>query len=100
MCGFGYLIDLLYAQAFALVAPAMQQELGFSGMQRRIFVKSRELSKLLDAALGNLFSAFGAGLCAGVSIYIAEVAARLNILLEIRIGLCLGGSGRHHWLVL
>lgn len=31
LCGFGYLIDLLYAQAFGLVAPALQQELGFGG---------------------------------------------------------------------
>ncbi len=30
LCGMGYFIDLLYAQAFGLVAPAMQQELGFS----------------------------------------------------------------------
>ena len=32
LCGFGYLIDLLYAQAFGLVEPAIQQEFGFSGM--------------------------------------------------------------------
>ena len=31
LCGFGYFIDLLYAQAFGLVAPALQNELGFSG---------------------------------------------------------------------
>ena len=30
LCGFGYLIDLLYAQAFGLVATPMMQELGFS----------------------------------------------------------------------
>lgn len=30
LCGMGYFIDLLYAQAFGLVAPAMKQELGFS----------------------------------------------------------------------
>lgn len=32
LCGFGYLLDLLYAHAFGLVAPAIQQELGFSGI--------------------------------------------------------------------
>ena len=32
LCGFGYFIDLLYAQAFGLVEPAIQQEFGFSGM--------------------------------------------------------------------
>lgn len=31
LCGFGYLIDLLYAQAFGLVVPAMQNEFGFGG---------------------------------------------------------------------
>lgn len=30
LSGFGYLLDLLFAHAFALVAPALQQELGFS----------------------------------------------------------------------
>ena len=29
LCGFGYLVDLLYAQAFGLVVPAMEQEFGF-----------------------------------------------------------------------
>lgn len=33
LCGFGYLIDLLYAQAFGLVEPAIQQEFGFGGRQ-------------------------------------------------------------------
>ena len=32
LCGFGYLVDLLYAQAFGLVEPAMQQEFGFGGL--------------------------------------------------------------------
>ena len=32
LCGFGYLIDLLYAQAFGLVEPAIQQEFGFNGI--------------------------------------------------------------------
>ena len=29
LCGFGYLIDLLYAQAFGLVVSPMMQEMGF-----------------------------------------------------------------------
>ena len=33
LCGFGYLLDLLYAQAFGLVAPAIQQEFGFGGTE-------------------------------------------------------------------
>lgn len=32
LCGFGYFLDLLWAQAFGLVAPPLQQELGFAGM--------------------------------------------------------------------
>ena len=32
LCGFGYLVDLLYAQAFGLVVPAMKQEFGFSSL--------------------------------------------------------------------
>ena len=31
LCGLGYMIDLLWAQAFGLVSPALQAELGFSG---------------------------------------------------------------------
>lgn len=31
LCGLGYLIDLMYAQAFGLIVPAMQNEFGFGG---------------------------------------------------------------------
>lgn len=31
LCGFGYLIDLLWAQAFGLVLSPLEQELGFAG---------------------------------------------------------------------
>ena len=31
LCGFGYMIDLLWAHAFGLVAAPLQQELGFGG---------------------------------------------------------------------
>ena len=41
LCGFGYLLDLLYAQAFGLVEPAMQQEFGFGGWS---FCPARHLS--------------------------------------------------------
>lgn len=34
LCGFGYLVDLLYAQAFGLVEPAMKQEFGFGGSKQ------------------------------------------------------------------
>jgi len=31
LCGFGYLLDLLWAQAFGLVLSPLKQELGFGG---------------------------------------------------------------------
>jgi len=33
LCGFGYLLDLLWAQAFGLVLGPLEQELGFPGNQ-------------------------------------------------------------------
>lgn len=33
LCGFGYLLDLLWAQAFGLVLGPLEQELGFAGNQ-------------------------------------------------------------------
>lgn len=33
LCGFGYLLDLLWAQAFGLVLSPLEQELGFAGNQ-------------------------------------------------------------------
>lgn len=32
LCGCGYFLDLLYAQAFGMIEPAIQQEFGFSGI--------------------------------------------------------------------
>jgi hypothetical protein len=32
LCGFGYFLDLLWAQAFGLIATPLQRELGFTGM--------------------------------------------------------------------
>ncbi|KAL9586079.1 MAG: hypothetical protein Q9203_003988 [Teloschistes exilis] len=51
LCGMGYMIDLLYAQAFGLVEPAMQQELGFS---------SRQYAFNLTVLIASVF-----GLCLG-----------------------------------
>lgn len=36
LCGFGYLIDLLWAQAFGLILGPVQQELGFPGNRTSI----------------------------------------------------------------
>lgn len=48
LCGFGYLLDLLWAQAFSLSLSPLQQELGF-GNDRS----------------GNISTSFSAGLTAG-----------------------------------
>ena len=83
LCGFGYLIDLLYAQAFGLVEPAIQQEFGFG-----------------DKKSGDIFSSFSAGLTAGV---------RGLKMMQYRIatadyssppGFRLGRSSRFNWHVL
>ncbi|KAI9890880.1 MAG: hypothetical protein M1814_003519 [Vezdaea aestivalis] len=52
LCGFGYFLDLLWAEALALIASPMQKEMGFS-----------------DSDLANLFVAFSAGLCSGAFIW-------------------------------
>lgn len=48
LCGCGYFIDLLWAQAFGLVLSPLQQELGFG-----------------DGQSGNIATSFNAGLTAG-----------------------------------
>lgn len=50
LCGFGYFLDLLWAQAFGLAVTPMQTEFGFS-----------------DAQFGNIFTSFSAGLTAGAA---------------------------------
>lgn len=66
LCGFGYLIDLLYAQAFGLIEPAIQQEFGFAGNCLRLPRNGTETDIPTDKASGNIFSSFSAGLTAGV----------------------------------
>lgn len=48
MCGFGYLLDLLWAQSLGLVLAPLEQEFGFSSDQT-----------------GNISASFSAGLTAG-----------------------------------
>lgn len=48
LCGFGYLLDLLWAQAFGLVLSPLQQELGIG-----------------DDRSGNISTSFNAGMTAG-----------------------------------
>lgn len=52
LCGFGYLLDLLWAQAFGLVLGPLQQELGFG-----------------DNESGNISTSFNAGLTAGAFVW-------------------------------
>ncbi|KAL8766541.1 MAG: hypothetical protein Q9209_006684 [Squamulea sp. 1 TL-2023] len=86
LCGMGYMIDLLYAQAFGLVEPALKQELGFSTEES-----------------GNLFSSFSAGLCAGafvwgvlVDIIGRQYAFNLTVLITSIFGLCLGAPSNYN----
>ncbi|GAA6015868.1 hypothetical protein JCM11491_007218 [Sporobolomyces phaffii] len=48
LCGFGYFLDLVWAQAFGLIAGQIQQELGIS-----------------SSRIGDIFTAFSAGLTVG-----------------------------------
>ena len=80
LCGFGYMLDLLWAQAFGLVVSPLQQELGFH-----------------DAQLGNIFTAFSAGLTAGALVWgvLVDVVGRklafnLTVLISSVFGLLLG----------
>ena len=52
LCGFGYLLDLLWAQAFGLVLQPLQQEMGFPADQS-----------------GNISVAFSSGLTAGAFVW-------------------------------
>lgn len=48
LCGYGYALDLMWAQAFGLIASSAQQEFGIS-----------------DTQFGNIFTAFNTGLTVG-----------------------------------
>ncbi|KAJ0276977.1 hypothetical protein COL940_007995 [Colletotrichum noveboracense] len=52
LCGFGYMLDLLWAQAFGLVLKPLQQEMGFGNDQS-----------------GNIATSFNAGLTAGAFVW-------------------------------
>lgn len=72
LCGFGYFLDLCWAQAFGLVGSAIQQELGIPSefahqhRPRRIFPLSMtDTSISPDSEIGQLSASFNAGLCIG-----------------------------------
>ncbi|KAJ4346069.1 hypothetical protein N0V95_005744 [Ascochyta clinopodiicola] len=80
LCGLGYLIDLMWAQAFGLVLSPLQQELGFGNNET-----------------GKLSTAFSIGLTAGAFVWgiLVDVIGRrwafnLTVLIACIFGLCLG----------
>lgn len=86
LCGFGYMLDLLWAQAFGLVVAPLQQELGFS-----------------DGEVGNISSAFAAGLTAGAFVWgiLVDIIGRqwafnFTVLFSSVFGLCLGAPSNYN----
>ena len=79
LCGFGYFLDLLWAQAFGLILAQIQQEFGFD-----------------KVASGNLSTCFSAGLTAGAFAWgvIVDIIGRYwsfncTVLLSSIFGICL-----------
>lgn len=85
LCGFGYMLDLLWAQAFGLVLSPLQQEMGFGNDQT-----------------GSISTCFNAGLTAGAFVWgvLSDLVGRkwafnLTCLFSSVFGLCLGASGSY-----
>jgi len=58
LCGFGYLLDLLWAQAFGLVLSPLKQELGFAGNQTgniSVGTLADDRTPSLQSAVGRLY---------------------------------------------
>ncbi|KAG5983934.1 hypothetical protein E4U55_006641 [Claviceps digitariae] len=85
LCGFGYFLDLLWAQAFGLVLSPLQQEMGFG-----------------DGQSGRISTSFSAGLTAGAMFWglMSDIVGRrwafnLTCLFTSSFGLCLGFSNNY-----
>ncbi|KAL6251113.1 hypothetical protein RBB50_001321 [Rhinocladiella similis] len=85
LCGFGYLLDLLWAQAFGLIITLMQTEFGFD-----------------DTALGHIFTSFSLGLTFGalvwgilVDVLGRSVAFNSTVLISAVFGTWLGAMGSY-----
>ncbi|KAF3760893.1 MFS general substrate transporter [Cryphonectria parasitica EP155] len=85
LCGFGYMLDLLWAQAFGLTLSPLQQELGFGNDES-----------------GNISTSFNAGLTAGAFFWgvMSDLVGRrwafnLTCLFSSIFGLCLGASNNY-----
>ena len=61
-----YFLDLMWAQAFGLVATSLQNELGFPSPYLSDLMAETSTDTPLAEQLGNIFSSFSAGLTAGV----------------------------------
>ena len=84
LCGLGYFLDLLWAQAFGLIASPLQHELGFTGEWPRCCQRSNRAKSpnmVTDAQLGNIFTAFSAGLTAGAFVWgiLVDIIGMLRI---------------------
>ncbi|GAB7363480.1 hypothetical protein MBLNU230_g3751t1 [Neophaeotheca triangularis] len=82
LCGFGFLIDIMWAQAFGLVLQPLEQEMGFPGDES-----------------GNISVAFSSGLTAGAFVWgvLVDIIGRqwafnLTCLISACFGLGLGGA--------
>ncbi|KAH7063437.1 major facilitator superfamily domain-containing protein, partial [Macrophomina phaseolina] len=89
LCGFGYFLDLLWANAFGLVLGPVQQEFGFGNDQS-----------------GNISTSFSAGLTAGAFVWgvLADIiggsrrrqwAFNLTVLIASIFGICLGAPNTY-----
>ncbi|KAF2722605.1 MFS general substrate transporter [Polychaeton citri CBS 116435] len=85
LCGFGYLLDLLWAQAFGLILGSLKQELGFAASES-----------------GNISVAFSSGLTAGAFIWgvLVDIIGRkwafnLTCMFSAVFGLALGGCNTY-----
>ncbi|KAI4622920.1 uncharacterized protein J4E87_006013 [Alternaria ethzedia] len=86
LCGFGYMIDLMWAQAFGLVLSPIQQELGFGADQT-----------------GKLSTAFSIGLTAGafvwgvlVDLIGRKVSFNLTVFIACIFGTCIGAPSTYN----
>ncbi|KXJ87380.1 membrane transporter [Microdochium bolleyi] len=86
LCGFGYFLDLLWAQAFGLILAAIRQEFGFSTVES-----------------GNLSTAFNAGLTAGALFWgiVTDIIGRywafnFTVLIASVFGICLGAPDTYN----
>ncbi|KAH7024529.1 membrane transporter [Microdochium trichocladiopsis] len=86
LCGFGYFLDLLWAQAFGLILASIKQEFGFG-----------------DIEAGNLSTAFNAGLTAGALFWgiVTDIIGRywafnFTVLIASVFGICLGAPDTYN----